>query len=180
MRAGVDAKKPGSVKSTRAQFRAHEKMGAAQMADLERRITIASINKIRGGWEKPKERLFVGRFRGRASGAVAKTTQFGDYTMFTGSFIAWNKEGDEFIGANLIVPEPAQSIILSGLNGNKGEPVASVEFAFDMFMVPDDDPRNARGYKFVTSTIFDDAGETYDAMRKGLPPLPKNKAIASK
>ncbi len=146
------------------------------MADLERNLSLASINKIKGGWPVPTERTFVARFRGKAIQAKAGTTQFGEYYKFIGTFIAWNKEGDEFIGNSLIVPEPAQSLIQASL-ATRGEDMAAVEFAFDLFIVPDEDPRNARKYKFVTATIFEDVGEAYSQMRKGMPALPMNKRI---
>lgn len=146
------------------------------MTDLQRVLSVASINGIKGGWEKPKDRTFVARFRGRAVSVKTSSTQYGDYDTFLGNFLAWNMKGDEFVGNKLIVPEPAQGLIHAALM-TREEGVASVEFAFDMFIVPDTDPRNARGYKFVTATIMDDVGETYSAMRQGLPPLPVNKQI---
>ena len=141
------------------------------MTDLSRRLTIGSINGVRGGWPKPEAKRFVGRFAGRASFGEVKQTQFGEYTRFGGSFFAFNANGDRFESNYIILPEPAQGMVraaVAGAASNGG----GIEFAVDVFIEPDSDPRNARGYLFSCSTVFENADETLTRLEKSLPKLP--------
>ncbi len=138
------------------------------MTELARRLTIANINGIRGGWPKPAAKEFVARFAGRASFMEMKTTQFGEYARFGGTFIAFNKKGDRSESNYVILPEPAQGMVRAALMGNTN----GLDFAVDCFIEPDSDPRNARGYKFTCATVFENVDEGLARLEKSLPRLP--------
>ena len=145
------------------------------MTQLTRRITFASINGVRGGFAKPETKAFVGRFAGKATYSEQRQTQFGPYTLFGGIFVAWNQEGTRIESNHIILPEPAQGMVRAAVAGT--EPGHSIEFAVDVFLEPDPDPRNARGYQFVCATVFENVDEGLTRLEKSLPKLPLIKDV---
>ena len=139
------------------------------MTDLTRKITVASMNSIRGGWAKPSKKSFVARFAGKAAYCEEKQTQFGPYAQFGGYFIAWNAKGDRHESNHIILPEPAQGMVRAAIATNNGN---TIEFGVDVFIEPDSDPRNARGYRFTCATVFENVDEGLARLEKSLPKLP--------
>ena len=67
------------------------------------------------------------------------------------------------------LPEPAQGMVRAAIATNNGN---TIEFGVDVSIEPDNDPRNARGYKFTCATVFENVDEGLARLEKSLPKLP--------
>ncbi len=99
------------------------------------KISLANVNKIRGGFKNLSDR-FLGM---RVVGVVRGYDTLIDSTMhatekFYGEFRAENGTGDEFISPICFLPEPAQTFLREAVDSSKA---LVVEFAFDIHVIPD-------------------------------------------
>ena len=123
--------------------------------EITRKITIAGINGVRGGFavKEGDPVSLIARVMGLARRVEVKTTTYGDSLKFVGEFRAINADGEEFAGPVIYLPKPADELLSAALveAGEKG-----VQFAFDIFIesVPKKTPLD-RGYQFKVKPLLD-------------------------
>ncbi len=104
---------------------------------IAKKITISSINKIRGGFKDVTKRERVATILGVArSGKTKISDTMGASTCFLGEFKGIDKNGEESVAPLCYLPEPMQSILLAQLQG--APETSGVEFAVDFIVVPDE------------------------------------------
>jgi hypothetical protein len=103
---------------------------------LLKKISIGTVNNIRGGLKDVVGRIRVITIAGIANGYAEKTSEtMGISYAFKGEFRAVNINGEEAAAPIAYLPEPAQGLLKAQLDGI-GES-ASVEFGFHFFAVED-------------------------------------------
>lgn len=126
-----------------------------------KKITIATVNNLGiGGFKKKFLQDLPGAtknaegelsgfptFLGMRALGIAKTMRhgtgtYGDWVAFVGEFVAYNADGEEFRAPQLILPEPANSMLASAMEANPDTPV---EVAFDIMVTFD---KGERGYQY--------------------------------
>lgn len=95
----------------------------------------------------------------RVLGLVRKheivTTTFGDAVKFIGEFHAFDLTQDtpeDCVGPVCYLPQPVDGLLLAGLQANPG---ATLEFAYDISVVPD--PKTTVGYQYRVRSITETA-----------------------
>jgi hypothetical protein len=138
--------------------------------EIARKITIAGINGVRGGFDvKPDAPVtLMARVMGLARKVEVKTTTYGDSLKFVGEFRAINADGEEFAAPVIYLPKPADEMLAEALTeaGENG-----VQFAFDIFIepVPKKTPVD-RGYQFKVKPLLDTKpSDPLAALMAGLP-----------
>lgn len=117
---------------------------------IARKITIGSINGVRGGFKDIKETKRVMDIFGIARSYTTKTSEnMGVSYAFEGEFVAVNQGGEEFRAPVSYLPEPAQSMLKSGIDSGGG----SIEFAFRFFVEPDESL--PMGYRFEMESLLE-------------------------
>lgn len=106
-----------------------------------KRITLGSVNGVRGGFKNVTEKFRAATIYGVAHGSELKQKEdFADSYKFTGEFKAINKDGVPCVGTTAYVPSPIQEQLHIALQEG-GQPV---EFGINVFVIPDDDA--VKGY----------------------------------
>ncbi len=104
---------------------------------IAKKITISSINNIRGGFKEVIKRERVATILGVVRSAKTKISDtMGASTCFLGEFKGTNKKGEESVAPLCYLPEPMQSILLSQLQD--APETSGVEFAVNFYVTPDD------------------------------------------
>src|SRR5574337_562883 len=138
--------------------------------ELAKKLTLQSMNKVRGGFKNVTEPRFVGRIIGIAHNAEAKTTAIGDYWEFSGEFEGTNSDGEIIVAPVCMLPEPAASS-LATMVGEGG----AVKFGFDFHVHPRGDI--PIGYEFVTKPLLELKPSSLLAdMKASIPALPAPKS----
>lgn len=126
-----------------------------------RKITIAHVNNLGvGGFKKKmlselpgatfnaeKELTDFPTFLGMRVVGIAKsmrtgTGTYGDWVAFVGEFMAYDRDGNEYRAPQLILPEPANSMLADAMTANPDSPI---EVAFDIMVKHD---KGERGYQY--------------------------------
>src|SRR5574337_1385958 len=138
--------------------------------ELARKLTLQSMNKVRGGFKNVDKPRFVGRIIGIAHNAEAKASALGNYWEFTGEFEGTNSEGEIVVSPVCMLPEPAASS-LATMVGTGG----AVKFGFDFHVHPRSDV--PIGYEIVTKPLLELKPSSLLAdMKVTLPALPAPKS----
>jgi hypothetical protein len=112
---------------------------------LLKKITIGTVNSVRGGLKDIKGRVRVFTIAGIANGYKEKISEtMGISYAFTGEFRAINQNGEEAAAPVAYLAEPAQSLLKAQLDDV--ERGTTVEFGFHFFAV--EDPTAIKGYYF--------------------------------
>lgn len=119
---------------------------------LLRKMSVGALNETKGGFKGITEETFMARIFGIARSVSVETSTFGAYFKFSGEFRGINQDGEESAAPVLYLIEPIDSMLKSALDGSEGKPV---EFAFDIYAVPDTDPRSKTGYQYRAKTLQD-------------------------
>jgi hypothetical protein len=143
-----------------------------QSLQVSRKLTVKGIVGSPAGLvtaEKP--RLLIARIYGTVQGAKPDESQYGEYVRFTGNFRGVNLlTGEASSSPSCILPETAEQLVFNAFNQlDKG---SELNFAFDFALEHDADPRNARGYKYVTVTLLAEESDTLRAIAGLLPAIP--------
>lgn len=100
-----------------------------------KKLSVASINSVRGGFKEVTATRFVGRILGIVRNVESKPTNFGVATSFKGDFLAFNAEGKQFISPACYLPGPAEKFLIKALTAKETEG-KELTFAFDFFVAP--------------------------------------------
>lgn len=133
-----------------------------------KKITIASVNNLGvGGFKKKALLALPGAIKDEEGGlagfptflgmralGIAKsmrhgTGTYGDWTAFLGEFVAYNADGEEFRAPQLILPEPANSMLAAAMEANPDMPI---EVAFDIMVCYD---KGERGYQYRCQPLME-------------------------
>lgn len=133
-----------------------------------KKITIASVNSLGvGGFKKKflselpgatfndeKELTGFPTFLGMRVVGIAKsmrtgTGTYGDWVAFIGEFMAYDREGDEYRAPQLILPEPANSMLADAMTSNPDTPI---EVGFDIMVKFD---KGERGYQYQCRPLME-------------------------
>ena len=141
--------------------------------EICRKITVAGINNVRGGFDvKPETPPYlVARVMGLARAVANKETTYGASLKFTGEFRAINADGEEFAAPVIYLPAPADEMLATAISG-AGE--NGVQFAFDIFIeaTPKKTPVD-RGYTFRVKPLLDTKpSDPLAVLQASLPPAP--------
>lgn len=98
-----------------------------------KKMSVATLNSIRGGFKDVTETRLVGRIFGIVSGVETKETTIGASLKFTGEFRGINGDGEEFMAPVCYLIEPAAGMLAAAFAGAEGRPV---NFGFDIFVSP--------------------------------------------
>jgi hypothetical protein len=117
---------------------------------IAKKISLGTINGVRGGFKDVKEKTRVATIAGTVMGYKEKTSEtMGVSYAFSGDFVGINKDGEETRSPVCYLPEPAQGMLKAQVDQLEREGInAAVEFAFDFFAVPDETA--IKGYIFET------------------------------
>lgn len=112
---------------------------------LLKKISIGTVNGVRGGLKDIKGRVLVITIAGLANSYKEKTSEtMGVSYAFIGEFRAINKDGEECASPVAYLPEPAQGMLKAQLDSvEKG---TTVEFGFQFYAVEDETA--IKGYAF--------------------------------
>lgn len=103
---------------------------------LLKKISIGTVNNIRGGLKEVTGRVRVITIAGLANGYAEKTSEtMGVSYAFKGEFRAINRDGEECASPVAYLPEPAQGLLKAQLDSV--EAGTTVEFGFHFFAVED-------------------------------------------
>lgn len=121
--------------------------------ELLRKITIGGINNVRKGFKGVKEKQFIARCMGIARGFdVVPHVQYGDSYKFNGEFRAVNQDGEESAAPVIYLVKPVDEMLRDQIKAAEGKPV---NFAFDIFLVPDEG--SERGYQYRVQPLMETA-----------------------
>lgn len=98
-----------------------------------KKITVAGINEVRGGFKNVTEVTHVARVFGVARSVENKSTTLGNSLQFNGDFRAINADGEEFAGPVLYLMSPADGMLSEAILGAEGK---EVKFGFDIYVAP--------------------------------------------
>jgi hypothetical protein len=118
---------------------------------IAKKITLGGINNVRGGFKNVEDKFLGMRIIGIASyykESISAT--MGVSYMFSGEARAYDKNGDEIHAPAWFLPEPAQGLLKSVIDGAKG---SQVEFGFDFYIVPNEDA--LLGYTIETLPLLE-------------------------
>lgn len=120
------------------------------------------------------------RIWGRASSTKSGHSQFGDWTAFLGDFKAVNYlTGEKFASNKVLLPKLCEEQVMAKL-ASMGPEARGVEFAYEIGIAIDKDPRSGRGYQYVTKSLTKITGaDPLATMEADMPPLPKMKRAAA-
>lgn len=143
--------------------------------EISRKITLGSINGLRGGFAAPKEKTFAGRIFGIVNSVSVEDSQYGQYNKFVGEFRAVNQDGVESAAPVMMLPEPASTMLADACADSK-----SVKFGFDFYLQPDE--KSKTGYTYATEPLFETKpSDLLAEMTQGLTPpklpAPKQPAL---
>lgn len=112
---------------------------------LLKKISIGSVNNVRGGLKDIKGRVRIITIAGIANGYAEKTSEtMGVSYAFKGEFRAVNRDGEEAAAPVAYLPEPAQGLLKAQLDSIA--PGSAAEFGFHFFAV--EDATAIKGYYF--------------------------------
>lgn len=118
-----------------------------------KKISISTVNALpKGGFKGIAERIFAMRVLGQARTSEIVTSQYGDAVKFKGEFRAWGQDGVESVSSVCYLPSPIDGLLSNALEISEGKPV---EFAFDIFVLPDE--RSTTGYVYRVETLTEAA-----------------------
>jgi len=121
---------------------------------LLRKISIGTINGIRGGFKNVNLRARVMTIAGIAHGYKEKTSEnMGTSYAFNGEFRAINLDGEECAAAVAYVPEPVQGMLRAQIDSLQKDGAAAVEFGFHVYVVPSEDA--IKGYVFEVEPLIE-------------------------
>lgn len=124
----------------------------AKKAKLVRKITIGTINGVRGGFKNVQGEFLAMSIIGEAQSFKEHTSEtMGVSYAFNGEFRAKNREGVEYVGPVCFLPEPAQGMLHAALD--QEERVGGIRFAFDFLVVEDDTA--IKGYRFECEPLVE-------------------------
>src|SRR5574337_1148684 len=134
--------------------------------ELARKLTLQSMNKVRGGFKNVDTPRFVGRIIAIAHDAAAKASALGNYWEFAGEFEGTNSDGEIVVSPVCMMPEPAASS-LAAMVGEGG----AVKFGFDFHVSPRSDV--PIGYEIITKPLLELKSSNLLAdLKTALPALP--------
>lgn len=118
----------------------------------------------------------VMRVAGIARKMVPGSSDMGEWVRFEGNFKAINMlTGEEFMAAKCFLPDVAGDILESAFAPDEetGEVPSSVEFGFDIVMVPDD--TMATGYFYEADPLKEPAeDDSITRLMSSMPKLPRS------
>lgn len=109
---------------------------------LSRKISLSTINELRGSFPKPAKRAFVGRVFGIVQ-SVSVEDAGGQFFKFIGEFRAVNAKGVESGAPVCTLPEPAATALASACKKGIG-----AQFGYDFWTVPAPESRLGYAYEF--------------------------------
>jgi len=119
---------------------------------LLRKISVGTINGVRGGFKNVDKKVRVMTIAGIAHGYKEKVSEtMGVSYAFNGEFRAINLDGEECAAAVAYVPEPVQGMLRAQIDTLQKDGAAAVEFGFHVYVVPDEDA--IKGYVFEVEPL---------------------------
>lgn len=150
---------------------------------IEKKLSIAIMNGVRGGFKNVKETTHVGRIFGIVRSVETKSTSIGDSLCFKGDFRGINADGEEFISAVCYLISPADEMLAQALidPANAGK---EVRFGFDFFVTPKEKKTPLDlGYSYQVKPLLEtkpsDAMAELMASAPALPNKPKQLTLES-
>jgi len=121
---------------------------------LLRKISVGTINGVRGGFKNVGKKVRVMTIAGIAHGYKEKVSEtMGVSYAFNGEFRAINLDGEECAAAVAYVPEPVQGMLRAQIDSLRKDGAAAVEFGFHVYVVPDEDA--IKGYVFEVEPLIE-------------------------
>lgn len=119
---------------------------------LLKKITIGTINAVRGGLKNVTGRERVFTIAGIATGYTEKVSEtMGVSYAFKGEFRGINRDGEEGAAPVAFLPEPAQSLLKTQIDNVPTG--SSVEFGFHFYAV--EDATALKGYYFECEPLME-------------------------
>lgn len=117
------------------------------------------------------------RIYGRATSTKTGHSNFGEWVAFIGDFKAVNYlTGETFAANKVLLPKVAEEQVMAKL-ASAGPEARGVEFAYEVGITLDKDPRSGRGYQYAIKNLSKTVGvDPLATMEADLPPVPKVKA----
>lgn len=138
-----------SAKSNAPVFALKRKLSSKEImgGDIKKMFILATAEGVKSG--KPLTRFDLYRVGGVVKRCESVETNFGDSTRLIGDFLAVNKQTGEMFRSNrLFLP----SIISEEMEAAVDPSTKSqVEFAFDIYIIPDD--KSATGYVYMAEPV---------------------------
>ena len=124
---------------------------------LLKKISIGTVNNVRGGLKDITGRVRIITIAGIANGYKEKTSEtMGISYAFNGEFRAINRDGEEAAAPVAYLPEPAQGLLKAQLDSV--ERGTTVEFGFHFFAV--EDATAIKGYYFECVPLMEARAST--------------------
>ena len=121
---------------------------------LLKKISIGTINSVRGGLKSITGRMLVMMVAGITGSYKEKTSEtMGTSYAFIGEFRAVNQHGEECTAPIAYLPEPAQSLLKSQIDDLVKSGATNVEFGFKVFAVEDETA--LKGYYFELEPLME-------------------------
>jgi len=126
---------------------------------LLKKISIGSINSVRGGLKSITGRMLVMAVAGITGSYKEKTSEtMGTSYAFNGEFRAVNQNGEECAGPVLFLPEPIQSLLKGQIDDLTKNGGINVEFGFRVYAVEDETA--LKGYYFEAESMMEARAST--------------------
>lgn len=101
-----------------------------------KKISIAAVNKLpKGGFKGITGEVFVMRILGVCRAVEVVTSPYGEAIKLKGEFRATGQDGAESVSGVCYLPDVLTDMIAGAVENAEGRPV---EFAFDIFALPDE------------------------------------------
>lgn len=124
---------------------------------LLKKISIGSVNNVRGGLKDIVGRVRIITIAGLATGYKEKTSEtMGTSYAFSGEHRAINRDGEEAAAPIAYLPEPAQGLLKAQLDSVPQG--TSVEYGFHFFAV--EDATAIKGYYFECVPLMEARAST--------------------
>ncbi|HKY45598.1 MAG TPA: hypothetical protein VJM50_21090 [Pyrinomonadaceae bacterium] len=126
------------------------------------KITLKDLNNFKAGQLKAQcaeaeAPVLVGRIVGSVRSQSVKASPYGDALCFKGTFVGYGQDGEQSRATACYLPSPIDQMLsdqINELQGDKERLESPVDFALDVFAVPD---KGETGYKYVCKPLIETA-----------------------
>lgn len=126
---------------------------------LLKKISIGSVNSVRGGLKDVKGRMLVMVIAGICGSYKEKVSEtMGVSYAFLGEFRAIDRNGEESAAPVAYLPEPAQSLLKTQIDDLVNQGGGNVEFGFRFWAVEDETA--IKGYVFEVEPLMEARAST--------------------
>jgi len=123
------------------------------MTKILKKVSVKTVcNKPKSFFKELKEETPMMRIVGLARKYDIGTSQYGEYLKFIGEFHATDlSTGEQSVGAVAFLPQPVDGMLKESIDSMSEGGKKPVEFAFDIFVIPD--PATEVGFQYRVAAL---------------------------